>query len=107
MKRFTPTLVGVVAAAAIPLTAMLPAHAAGTSCNPTDQIIEEWNADKHRVKIKCSAIGRYKTVRGELPISGEGDSISPWFRTVNEYYYGVYKNAYSWQVGTPRTVISG
>lgn len=93
--------------ALLPLGYMGSATALSATCNPGVQSIEEWNADKYRVKIRCSSIGRTTLVRGVLPISGESDSISPWFRETGKYYYGLYKNAWGWQLGSPKTEMTG
>lgn len=107
MKSIATAAVVIAATALTPAVGSLTAHAAGGAvCSPSKQTIEEFSADRHRVKIKCGTI-KNGVARGKLPISGEGDSLSPWFATTGKYYYGQYKEAWNWQLGSPTHEFKG
>jgi hypothetical protein len=100
MKSIALAVVAGAITVVAPVGGTLTAGAASASCSVDKQTIEEWSADRHRVRIKCSEV-KGGVARGLLPISGEGDSVSPWFFTTGTYYYGEYKEAWNWQLGTP------
>lgn len=107
MFKWAGAAVAVVATALTPIAMGGSADAVSATCKVGKQSIDDWSADKHRVWAKCSAIGRTTLVQGQLPITGEADSVTPWFRTLNTTYYGEYKEAWYWQLGTPRINLKG
>lgn len=84
-----------------------PSWGLSANCSVGRQTIEEWGADKHRVKVKCTKVGSSTLVRGKLPITAGPDSVSPWFHKKNAMHYGQYKKAYNWQLGSPIVEMKG
>lgn len=67
---------------------VLPAGAAGGDCSAIRQEQEVTGPNAYRSRGICVRLNADSKGRGHLEIPANTDSVTPWFTTLNKYYYG-------------------
>ena len=67
------------------------AQAVGGTCTSDRQTDSKFGPDDHRVRASCSYLQGDTKAQGVLDVNLDNDYETPWFTTINKYYYSGWR----------------